>query len=292
MQALTLALSLVLALAPALAFLPSLSFRYVHRCAIRRNSFPVIDISPRKDGTIMKQLLRRGDGMIGRPYKDDVVKVAYKISRLDDTILDEVTPEAPVLFMMTVGSSPDRISTGWDTAIQSMMESEIARFTITPEYLEGLQMICPSAPTFESLIIELNLIAIIPSPKRTYKWVGKDEDIAPEIARKAFENHRPHDLVDTFNRPRYPIPDVNESTIGFYIEPKSNAANPSPFDPDIKPESSVKFFDNKNHKVDPGRRILGQGQNHTWEENVNQIDISVPIGSTPVEKERMEVVIE
>lgn len=274
---------------PSSAFIPRCSI-VIRRMSKMSMSFPIVDISPQKDGSIMKQILRRGDGMIGRPYVGDKVKIAYKISRLDDTLLDEVRLDAKVLFDFQVGSNSSKVSTGWDLAIQSMMESEIARFTITPNHLQGIDNLCPSAPNYESVVFEFNLVAIVPSLRRSLPSVGQDEDISAEIVQNLM-NKRHHKFDKTVNRTTYPIPQPREDLIGTYIAP-SNGSNPSPFDPNIKPDPSVRFFDESKNQQDPNRRILGQGQNHTWEENPTQIDISVDIGPVPVLKEQMEIVIE
>jgi hypothetical protein len=49
------------------------------------------------------------------------------------------------------------------------------------------------------------------------------------------------------------------------------------------------FYDPAIHSLDPTVKVQGVGENHSWEETLEQIDIQVPLGKSRVNKRDIEI---
>ena len=182
--ALTLGLILVSLLQPNSGYFHSIP--HVKRSAAIYKAFfdDSIDLSSEGSGALLKRLLRRGDGRKGYPLAKDEVKIAWKIHLLDGTLVhDSKAEQGPEdeIFSFTVGAEPREVILGWEYGIKTMLEGEIAQFTIEPSYAFGVKGTPPLIQPNTTLQCEIELLSIIPALSRRFKSVGMNESIRDEL---------------------------------------------------------------------------------------------------------------
>lgn len=123
-----------------------------------------VDITPEKDGGVLKEILKAGAG-------DDVpgdgcsVFVHYHGTLEDGTVFDS-SRERNQEFEFTLGNG--QVIKSWDLGVATMKRGELCRLTCAPAYAYGEKGSPPKIPANATLIFEVEL----------FRW--KYEDISPE----------------------------------------------------------------------------------------------------------------
>lgn len=122
-----------------------------------------VDISPAKDGGVLKQILKEGISDSKVPLVGSKVKVHYIGTLLDGTKFDSSRDRGKP-FSFKLGMS--KVIKGWDIGVATMKKGEIALLTCAPEYAYG-DTSCGKIPPGATLQFEIEMI----------DWIG--EDLSP-----------------------------------------------------------------------------------------------------------------
>ncbi|XP_031843730.1 FK506-binding protein 59kD isoform X2 [Nomia melanderi] len=123
-----------------------------------------IDISPKQDGKILKEIIREGVGD-ETPSAGSNVTVHYVGTLLDGTKIDSSRDRnEPFKFELKKKS----VIKVWDIGVATMKKGEIAVFTCDPKYGYGAKGSPPDIPPNATLKFEIEML----------DW--KDEDLSPE----------------------------------------------------------------------------------------------------------------
>lgn len=112
-----------------------------------------IDITPNKDGGILKEIIREGHGD-EKPFAGDNVDVHYVGTLLDGTKFDS-SRDRGEKFNFDVGKGS--VIKGWDLGVPTMRRGELAKFTIRGDYAYGPTGSPPTIPPDATLIFEIEL---------------------------------------------------------------------------------------------------------------------------------------
>lgn len=112
-----------------------------------------IDITPNKDGGVLKEIIRAGEGD-EMPFSGDSVSVHYVGTLLDGTKFDS-SRDRGEKFTFDVGKGS--VIKGWDLGVPTMKRGELAKFTIRSEYAYGENGSPPTIPPNATLIFEIEL---------------------------------------------------------------------------------------------------------------------------------------
>ena len=98
-----------------------------------------IDLSTNGDNGVLKQILRKGDITKGYPKKRDEVNIEWEIFLLNGTLVHSSKSELQEDgFSFRLSSNKDHsdreVLLGWDMGVFSMLEGEIASYTIDGRY--------------------------------------------------------------------------------------------------------------------------------------------------------------
>lgn len=167
----------------------------------------MIDISPSNNGTLYKRVVRNGDTRRGSrlPQRKDSVDVKWKIFRADGSLIHDSSlasssdsddargdgTASPPAFNFQVCAEPRQVIRGWDVAILTMAEGEMARLIIHPELAFGKLGAPPLIPPNATLLCDLELVKIFPSPSRKFKTVRPDESIRADLMRQIESGESP-----------------------------------------------------------------------------------------------------
>ncbi|XP_054159035.1 peptidyl-prolyl cis-trans isomerase FKBP4-like [Oppia nitens] len=113
----------------------------------------VKDISPDRDGKLMKEIIKEGKAW-DTPKNGDKVMVHYIGQLLDGTVFDS-SRDRNDQFSFTIGAN--QVIKGWDIAVKTMKRGEVAKFTIAPELAYGETGAGPKIPPNSTLIFEIEL---------------------------------------------------------------------------------------------------------------------------------------
>ena len=210
-----------------------------------------IDLTPTTDGGILKRSKRRGNPTKGFPQAKDVVDLAWKIYHSNGTLAhDSSGLEEP--FSFTIGAEPRHVILGWEVAVKSMYEGEVASLTLQSEYAFGVKgvpllFIEPNV----TINCEIEILKLRPSVNRVYQSVGYNESIKDELMDKI---HSGESVVST----------------EVMANKKINAT---------KTDDERTYFDPVKHKLDPNQVVKGTGANHIWEETPRTMDVEIPLPS-------------
>ena len=111
-----------------------------------------IDITPNKDGGILKKVLHEGSG--DSPSKGDTVYVHYTGTLLDGTKFDS-SRDRGEKFSFKAGEGS--VIKGWDLGVPTMRRGELAVFTIRSDYGYGKRGSPPTIPPDATLVFEIEL---------------------------------------------------------------------------------------------------------------------------------------
>lgn len=219
-----------------------------------------VDITPTKDGGVLKKMVNLGVGSLGYPLSNDTVIVKWKMyDRNYDLVHSSDVLSEP--FDFVVDAQPTQVISAWEIAVKTMFQGEIAMLYIQPSYgfgAEGAEgIIAPNA----SMICELNLVEIIPAITRQYKSVGYNESITDE-------------LLDNIRSGKSPI--------------AQNVMDNKPIE-ERKSDKQRKMFDPTKHKVDPNQRVTGKGQKFIWDENPSSMEVQIKLPESIKSKQDLEV---
>ncbi|CAE1305528.1 FKBP4_5 [Acanthosepion pharaonis] len=122
-----------------------------------------IDVTPEKNGGVMKEILREGSGD-EFPQTGDKVYVHYVGTLTDGSVFDS-SRERDEKFSFSLGKGS--VIKAWDLGVATMKKGELARLTCKPEYAYGKNGSPPKIGPDATLIFEVEL----------FEW--KREDISP-----------------------------------------------------------------------------------------------------------------
>ncbi|KAI0980484.1 hypothetical protein GJ496_002389 [Pomphorhynchus laevis] len=115
------------------------------------------DITPDKDGGVIKAVIREPDTESEEPLPNDTVFVHYSGKLEDGTEFDSsVARNEPFDFKLSKG----QVIKGWELGVATMRTGEKARFTIKPEYGYGSHGSGDKIPGNSTLIFDVELLAI------------------------------------------------------------------------------------------------------------------------------------
>jgi FK506-binding protein 4/5 len=112
-----------------------------------------VDITPNRDGGVLKEILRQGEGD-EVPFVGDKVIVHYVGTLLDGTQFDS-SRDRNEKFTFDVGRGS--VIKGWDLGIPTMKRGELATFTIRGDYAYGESGSPPTIPPNATLVFEIEL---------------------------------------------------------------------------------------------------------------------------------------
>lgn len=112
----------------------------------------VIDVSPNKDGAILKELIREGSG--DSPMPGDTVFVHYVGTLLDGEKFDS-SRDRGEQFSFQCGKG--MVIKGWDLGVPTMKRGEVAKFTIRGDYAYGKTGSPPKIAPDATLVFEIEL---------------------------------------------------------------------------------------------------------------------------------------
>lgn len=112
-----------------------------------------IDITPEKNGGILKEIIKEGHGD-ETPYSGDSVYVHYVGTLLDGTKFDS-SRDRGEKFQFEVGKGS--VIKGWDMGVPTMKLGEVSKFTIRGDYAYGEMGSPPTIPPNATLIFEIEL---------------------------------------------------------------------------------------------------------------------------------------
>lgn len=135
-----------------------------------------IDVTPEKNGGVMKEILREGSGD-EFPQTGDKVYVHYVGTLTDGSVFDS-SRERDEKFSFSLGKGS--VIKAWDLGVATMKKGELARLTCKPDYAYGNNGSPPKIGPDATLIFEVEL----------FEW--KREDISPNkdegILRRIVKN--------------------------------------------------------------------------------------------------------
>lgn len=132
----------------------------------------VKDITPEKDGGVLKKVIKQGSGrssvtanrtagnnsvlVTGWKYPNSGNKVTvHYVGKLTDGTVFDSSRDRGDQFTFTVGKG--EVIKGWDVAVKSMKRGEVALFTLKPEYAYGETGSPPKIPPNSTLEFEIEL---------------------------------------------------------------------------------------------------------------------------------------
>lgn len=120
-----------------------------------------IDVTPNKDGGVLKEILKPGEGEEG-PWQGDRVFVHYVGTLAEDGSKFDSSRDRGERFAFTLGKG--EVIKAWDLGVASMKKGEIAKLICKSEYAYGEQGSPPKIPPNATLVFEVEL----------FEWQGED----------------------------------------------------------------------------------------------------------------------
>ena len=212
-----------------------------------------IDISPEKDGGVLKKIMRRGNPEFGVPKERDVVELQWTMMRDDGSFIHSSEKLSNETFFHVVGILPCDIIKGWALGIPTMHQGELARYIISPAFAFGDQGALPFVQPNECITCDIELLNIIPDFTRKYDVIGPDDDIKEDLMEKIESGESP----------------ISEHVLKNKIisEHKSSSGpgkDPLVFDPSI-------------HSIDPNEKVSGIAEAYKWTETTQTIDLVIKL---------------
>ncbi|KAK6637332.1 hypothetical protein RUM44_007747 [Polyplax serrata] len=113
-----------------------------------------VDISPNKDGGVLKEIKEEGKGT-ALPGTGCTMTVHYRGTLIDGTVFDSSKDSGkPFEFVLGRGN----VIKAWDIGVATMKKGEVAVLTCKPEYAYGANGSPPKIPPNSTLIFEITLI--------------------------------------------------------------------------------------------------------------------------------------
>ncbi|KAK8737486.1 hypothetical protein OTU49_004518 [Cherax quadricarinatus] len=120
----------------------------------------IVDLTPNKDGGVLKEILKSGEGEEG-PLQGDRVSVHY-VGTLEDGTKFDTSRDRGERFDFTLGKG--EVIKAWDMGVAHMKKGEIAKLTCKSEYAYGERGSPPKIPPNATLVFEIEL----------FEWHGED----------------------------------------------------------------------------------------------------------------------
>lgn len=246
--------------------------------SLERGDF--VDISPNQDGSILKKIVQAGSYKVGCPRQFDEVEISWKMFLPNNTLVHdsaEIEDEKNGYFRFKVGMEPSETIEGWEQALNTMYQGEIANLVIAPQHAFGSKGLPGFVDPNATLVCELHLRSIHPFITREYEIESEDrkEQVYDDILRKLHSGDLPLPS-QTVPHPSFPGEGI----------PSPDIQSQSP-----SSASKVKFFDPSKHRVDPNLVVGGEGRDHTWKEMFSTIEVRVPLPASVRSKQDLSVSI-
>lgn len=145
-----------------------------------------IDVSPGKDGGVLKKVLKPGDGEQPPATEQGSIEVSvhYTGWLLDGTKFDSSRDKGE-LFSFKLGAS--EVIRGWDIGVATMRTGEKARFRLRHDFAYGEAGSGPSIPPKATLVFDVELFSFKRVEKK--KWeLSKEEKLQGSEKEKAAGN--------------------------------------------------------------------------------------------------------
>lgn len=248
-----------------------------------------IDLSPSRNGSILKRILQKGNYATGLPRKRDALEINWKVYHENGTMLHS-SSNLSYTFDFMIGVEPRQVILGWEISLYTMYEGEVAELLIQPEYgfKNGAPDIIPSNIAIKT---ELELVKIKPHFSRMYKSVGYNESIKDELVANMEKGYSPMvDEVlsdDEFTKDEVISPsaevdritNLNSEHKKIYedteVTPQQQEQQQSP-----SGRSTKKFFDPATMKEDPNQQVMGTSVGHFWIETPTTMEVNIPVPET------------
>ena len=145
-----------------------------------------VDVS-RGRGLVLKRVLRQGDYRQGRPLPGDEVDLRWEMRLLNGSLVgssrayEEANGE---LFRVRFGAEPREMIEGWELAVATMLEGELAEIVVRSPAAFGDKGLAQLVPPDADLSCTLELVALLPAPSRRFQSVGLNESISEELVER------------------------------------------------------------------------------------------------------------
>ncbi|CAF1612912.1 unnamed protein product [Rotaria magnacalcarata] len=169
------------------------------------------DISPAKDGGIIKEIIKEGHGD-ERPLTNDKVYVHYVGTLLDGTKFDS-SRDRNQQFDFELGKGS--VIKAWDIGVATMKRGEICRLTCKPEYAYGENGSGEKIPPHTTLVFEIELFDFVGEDLSE----AKDHSIVRRTLTKGEGWAKPNDgaTVEVTLKGTYQNQVFDERTLSFTI---------------------------------------------------------------------------
>lgn len=203
-----------------IGFIPTNFFSRVSPKIIKHTSCGVlsdkVDISPNLNGSLFKQIIRRGDVSQGFPLiEDEVIITCSKMYNSNGILVYPKTNEDVNSTSFYIGSIRDGLPRGWDYGVRTMSIGEISVFEIKPDLAFGSRGSPGLIEPNETIVCQISLIGILPSIKRTYKSNRGNETINTDELKQRFPGLNPNKKKVFFDPTKHKI-DPNTQVKGEY----------------------------------------------------------------------------
>ena len=145
-----------------------------------------IDVSLGR-GLVLKRVLRAGDYRKGLPLPGDEVDLKWDIRLLNGSLVgsscayEEANSE---LFRVRVGAEPRAMIEGWELAVATMLEGEVAEVVVRSPAAFGGKGLAQLVPPDTDISCTLELVTLVPAPSRRFRSVGLNESISEELVER------------------------------------------------------------------------------------------------------------
>lgn len=169
------------------------------------------DVTPTKDGGILKEIIKEGSGD-DKPVPTDKVSVHYVGTLLDGTKFDS-SRDRNQKFEFEIGKGA--VIKGWDIGVATMKRGEICRLICKPEYAYGETGSGDKIGPNETLIFEVELFDFVGDDISE----GKDHSIVRRILKRGEGWAKPSDcsIVDVTFKGIHEDRVFDERTVKFTI---------------------------------------------------------------------------
>ncbi|CAF4681235.1 unnamed protein product, partial [Rotaria socialis] len=169
------------------------------------------DISPAKDGGVIKEIIKEGHGD-ERPLTNDKVYVHYVGTLLDGTKFDS-SRDRNQQFDFELGKGS--VIKAWDIGVATMKRGEVCRLTCKPEYAYGENGSGEKIPPNTTLVFEIELFDFVGEDLSE----AKDHSIVRRTLTKGEGWAKPNDgaTVEVTLKGTYQNQVFDERTLSFTI---------------------------------------------------------------------------
>ena len=215
------------------------------------------------DGGCLKQILHAGTRVQGgmMPRKGCIVQLHYEMS-IDGAVLDSSRNPGRGAFEFELGLEPSDGIKGWETALPTMLDGEIARLRCSPAYAFGAAGSPPKIPANATVDCTLELLSWVDKTSKWSQYTGSD---VPE--------------EDVYEKYKTDMKDGDQLGL-------ANDLGISDQRPDGKDREVYDLDDVRLTKLRaPNQKISGKFKNYRWTETEKIIDVFVNLPNGTSAKE-------